>query len=132
MRKRIGALLVTMLLFALAGMIAYAADSTEYGTSGSIGAEERNPDEDDHSNWLTIRAGDIGVRIVTQDGRELIAADNYGGIYLNGDVYLNQELLEHVSSEPLYFNVANGFFYLLLVISLGLNFYCIAKIRKHK
>ena len=133
MRKRIGALLVTVLLFALAGMSAYAADSTEYGTAGSIGEEERDPDADDHSKWLTLRAGDIGVRIVTKDGWELVAVDNYGGVYLNGEVYLNQEPLEQTSSpEPAYFNVANGFFYLLLVISLGMNIYCVAKIKKRR
>lgn len=133
MRKKIGALILALLLFAMAGISAYAADSTAYGTAGSIGEEERDPDAGDHSKWLTLRAGDIGVRIVAQDGRELVAVDNYGGVYLNGDVYLNQELLEQTSSpEPAYFNVANGFFYLLLVTSLGMNIYCVAKIKKRR
>lgn len=130
--KTKGLLMIFVLLVVLLGVVpAHAADSTEYGTAGSIGAEERNPDEDDRSSWLTIRAGDYGVRIVTQDGNELIAADNHGGIYLNGDVYLNQQQLKQ-TPEPDYFNIANGFFYLLLVISLGMNLYCVVKIRRHR
>lgn len=99
----------------------------QYGTAGSINGEERNPEQDDHSNWLTIHAGDYGVRIVAQDGRELIAVDNYGGIYLNGDLYLNRNLL-----KPEIFNIANGMFYLLLVISIVLNIYCVVKVRKRR
>lgn len=129
---RFFAALAVVMAFMVLGISAYAADSTEYGTAGSIGEEERNPDVDDHSKWLTIRAGDYGVRIVTQDGMELIAADNHGGVYLNGDVYLNQQQLEQEAPEPAYFNIANGFFYLLLVISLGMNIYCVVKIHKHR
>ena len=129
---RFFAALAVVMAFMVLGISTYAADSTEYGTAGSIGEEERNPDADDHSNWLTIRAGDYGVRIVTQDGMELIAADNHGGVYLNGDVYLNQELLGQEAPAPAYFNIANGFFYLLLVVSLGMNIYCVAKIRKRR
>ena len=128
---RFFAALAVVMAFMVLGISTYAADGTEYGTAGSIGEEERNPDADDHSNWLTIRAGDYGVRIVTQDGNELIAADNHGGIYLNGDGYLNQQQLKQ-TPEPDYFNIANGFFYLLLVISLGMNLYCVVKIRRHR
>ena len=129
--KRLLMIFVLVAALALGVSPAYAEDSTEYGTAGSIGEEERNPDAEDHSNWLTIRAGDYGVRIVTQDGMELIAADNHGGVYLNGDVYLNQQQLKQ-TPEPDYFNIANGFFYLLLVISLGMNLYCVVKIRRHR
>lgn len=130
--KRLLMIFVLVAALALGVSPAYAEDSTEYGTAGSIGEEERNPDAEDHSNWLTIRAGDYGVRIVTQDGMELIAADNHGGVYLNGDVYLNRELLQQEAPEPEYFNIANGFFYLLLVISLGMNIYCVMKIHRRR
>lgn len=135
MKKTIWAFFLTLaLLLPLAAVPAYAAEDavTDYGTSGSIGEEERAPENDDHSNWLTIRAGDYGVRIVAQDGRELIAADNFGGVYLDGDVYLNQELLSEKLQEREPDRVANGFFYFLLVISIVMNIYCIVKIRKQR
>jgi len=119
---------------------ACATEQTSYGSAGIITEAERNPEEGDHSNWLTIQAGDIGVRIVSDDNKELVAVDNYGGIYLNGDVYLNGDHLDeivsssevNVASTP---NVANGFFYLLLVVSLVCNCYNgirVKKLEKHR
>ena len=131
MKKRILAFILTaVLLLPLMSVSAFAEEASEYGTSGSISEEERNPEEGDYSKWLTIRAGETGVRIVTKDGNELVAVDNFGGIYLNGDVYLNQELLSEKLQEREPDRVANGFFYFLLVLSLGMNIYCVTKIHK--
>lgn len=64
------------------------------GDSGEVYGGLRWPDFEDKREWLTLRAGTGGVRIVSNDNtRELLAIDNYGGIYLYGDLYLNNKLL---------------------------------------
>ena len=133
MKRRFLMAICAMILLILVGTgYSYAAEGSEYGTAGSVSGEECDPGDGDDSNWLTIRAGDHGVRIVDKDGNERIAVDNFGGVYLNGDVYLNQQMINQVSAaESEKFNIVNGFFYLMLIISLGLNIYCTAKINKH-
>ena len=68
------------------------------GKSGELygGARwDNNPEE-----WLTLRAGEGGVRVVSNDNTtELLAIDNYGGIYLNGDVYIRGEKLENYNCK---------------------------------
>jgi len=136
-KKRIQRLLIGLLLaISLITIPAIAAEQTVYGNAGMITEAERDPETGDHSNWLTIQAGDMGVRIVSKDNQELIAVDNFGGIYLNGDVYVKDRLLDvdvmdaAMSAKSEVPNVANGFFYLLLIVSLFFNFYNTVKIRR--
>lgn len=70
------------------------------GNSGEIYGGQRWEGTDDPNDWLTLRAGNGGIRIVSQDNtKELVAVDNYGGIYLNGDVYLNGQKLNPSNSK---------------------------------
>ncbi|CAH1059498.1 hypothetical protein [Paenibacillus pseudetheri] len=60
------------------------------GKSGEIYGGLRWTGFQHPENWLTLRAGEGGIRIASNDNtKELIAVDNNGGIYLNGDVYIN-------------------------------------------
>lgn len=60
------------------------------GKGGEIYGGKRWNETEDPNDWLTLRAGDGGIRIVSNDNtKELVAIDNYGGIYLNGDLFLN-------------------------------------------
>ncbi len=102
-----------------------AAEETTYGTAGVIMEAPRDPESADNSNWLTIQNGEAGTRIVTNESQEIIAVDNFGGIYLNGDVYLNGKLL-----DAKMFNLGNGFMYLLLVISITMNAIVLVKLKK--
>ncbi|HHS7808260.1 hypothetical protein [Pseudomonas sp. MWU12-3103b] len=64
------------------------------GVSGEIYGGRRWDGFADSKGWLSVRAGDGGFRVVSNDNtNELMAIDNYGGIYLNGDVYVNGERL---------------------------------------
>ena len=68
------------------------------GNSGEIYGGQRWNEGEDLNDWLTLRAGNGGIRIVSQDNtRELVAIDNFGGIYLNGDIYLNGKKLPDYS-----------------------------------
>jgi hypothetical protein len=60
------------------------------GASGEIYGGKRWPKETDKKQWLTLRAGEGGLRIASNDNTmEILAIDRYGGIYLTGDVYTN-------------------------------------------
>ncbi|MFD1139442.1 hypothetical protein [Paenibacillus urinalis] len=64
------------------------------GKSGEIYGGDRWNGEKEDNEWLSLRAGTGGVRVVSQDNtKEMIAVDNHGGIYLNGDVYINGKKL---------------------------------------
>lgn len=59
------------------------------GKSGEIYGGSRWGDNSDSTEWITVRMGTGGIRIVSNDNtKELVAIDNYGGIYINGDIYL--------------------------------------------
>jgi hypothetical protein len=60
------------------------------GKSGEIYGGDRWPNFADKKGWLSARLGEGGFRVVSNNNKkELIAIDNAGGIYLNGDVYVN-------------------------------------------
>jgi hypothetical protein len=62
------------------------------GRSGELYGGRRWPGFEDERNWLSMRAGTGGVRVVSHDNtKELLAIDNHGGIYLWGDLYLNDK-----------------------------------------
>ena len=105
--KRINCLFIMMIAVLLLTFPVIAAEKeneVNVGEAyGSIYGTERNPSQGDTSKWLTIQNGDSGVRIVTKDGKEIVAVDNYGGIYLNGDLYLNDSKLTTQANSPVYF-----------------------------
>ena len=62
------------------------------GQSGEIYGGDRWSGFPDEKDWLSVRLGEGGFRVVSNDNTdELIAIDNFGGIRLNGDVYINGE-----------------------------------------
>lgn len=123
-RWMMGLLSAALMLSLATGMVS-AVDESTYGTAGVITEAPRNPEGGDNSNWLTIQSEEAGTRIVTKDNREVVAVDNYGGIYLNGDVYVKGKML-----DTEIFRIGNGFMYLLLVISISMNVVILVKIKK--
>lgn len=60
------------------------------GKSGEIYGGTRWDNTANKQNWISIRNGQGGTRIVTNDNtKEILAVDNNNGIYINGDVYIN-------------------------------------------
>ena len=72
------------------------------GTSGEIYGGDRWPGFADKKGWLSARLGEGGFRVVSNNNtKELLAIDNYGGIYLNGDVYVKgKQLMTGVTNNP--------------------------------
>ena len=65
------------------------------GASGEIYGGLRWPDFEDKKNWLTLRAGEGGIRMASRDNtKEFIRVDNHGGIYLRGTVYVNGKMVD--------------------------------------
>lgn len=86
------------------------------GASGEIYGGQRWDGAEDQNGWLTLRAGEGGIRIVSNDNtKELVAIDNYGGIYLNGDVYLNGQRLSGSAAET---GVMNYAVYILCIFNV--------------
>lgn len=96
-------------------------ENSEYG---EIYGDKRNPESGDDSKWITVKPGDSGIRIVGENNNEIVAIDKFGGIYLYGDVYKNNKLVDFNSNLK-----ANGFMYLLIIISLFGNILTVIKLK---
>ena len=86
------------------------------GQSGEIYGGARWSDVEDE--WLTLRAGEGGVRVLSNDNtQELLAIDNYGGIYLNGDVYIRGERLDNQShsNNRIFYGIIGALFFLVII-----------------
>ena len=97
------------------------------GRSGEIYGGLRWPGFADKLEWLSMRLGSGGYRIVSNDNRqELMAIDNHGGIYLNGDVYLNGTRISSMPPDGGNIVIAKRWFIVaagaILVLLVALNF----------
>jgi hypothetical protein len=65
------------------------------GRSGEIYGGLRWPEFEDKKNWLTLRAGDGGIRMASRNNqKEIFRADNNGGIYFRGTIYVNGKKID--------------------------------------
>ena len=87
---------------------------------GEIYGGKRRPNFHDQGQWLTLKAGEGGLRIVSSDNtKEILAVDNFGGVYLSGDLFWNGKPVTPDMRSNWAINmllVANG----ILMISLTL------------
>lgn len=96
----------------------YAATSQE-----QIRNEKREAQYNDSNNWLTLKGSEGGVRFVTKDGKESILIDNFGGIYFNGDVFVNNKKLNDVLEKTV--NKDTMQIFMIFMISIFLIFFLI-------
>ncbi len=59
-----------------------------------LAAESSQKNSENTEEWMEIPINGRGIKIVNNDGAEIIVVDRFGGIYLNGDVYFNYEKYE--------------------------------------
>lgn len=118
-----------IVLFSVQGTV-FAEQSV---TDTNIFHSKRDEQFKDQNDWLTIKSSDGGTRIVSKDGKEIMLIDNFGGIYLNGDLFLNNQKI----NDALKSNVSNNvfktafiiLFSLVLVLFLSLLLICL-KLKK--
>lgn len=70
------------------------------GRAGEVFGGLRWPDFQDKKQWITIRAGDGGIRMQSHDNKdEIFRADNHGGIYFHGTMYVNGKKIDFSQIE---------------------------------
>ncbi|MNN35654.1 hypothetical protein D3C81_1495090 [compost metagenome] len=99
-----------------------------------IHLEKRAESPEDTREWLTVNQSEAGLRIVSNDEKKEIALiDNFGGIYLNGDLFLNNkkinDILEHNATTG-YVNTAVVSIIGLLAVSLLILIFILLKLKK--
>ncbi|MBW7452709.1 hypothetical protein ACFOLF_14830 [Paenibacillus sepulcri] len=93
----------------------FAADST----TSKIFEGKRSPEFKDNQDWLNIQSSEGGTRFITKDGsKEIMLMDNYGGTYINGDLFLNNEKI----NDKLNNTVSSGVFqtaFIVIIVLMG-------------
>ena len=105
------------------------------GKAGEIYGGIRWPKAADPGNWQSIRIGEAGLRIVSNDNmRELLTVDNSGRISLTGEVSINNQPLAARSislrawlSDPRTLILIAG----LMVLQTGISLLLIRKMARH-
>lgn len=134
MRKIWKAAVTAVLLCILCIFPAHAAEKEdevvfgENGQYGSVYGEAYTNEAGETTNWLTIKPGDRGIRIVNDENQEIITVDKYGGIYLNGEFYVNGEKYGVSGTNKGIFSPEDGFLYLMIVVCLGISIVCVKKV----
>lgn len=82
----------------------------------------------DTSEWLTLQLGGRGLRIVNDEGNDVVLVDQFGAVYINGQLCAP----DNDDSETVTSSFSFGFMYFLVIISLILGVININVIRKKK
>jgi len=62
------------------------------GRTAEMYAGHRASSPEDKREWLTLRLGEVGLIVVSDDGKsEILSVDKFGGVYINGDLYVKGE-----------------------------------------
>lgn len=117
-------ILVLLFIISFTYMLNMNSAFAETDPTNSITKGPRWSDSEDDKQWLTIKMPDGGIRIVDQKNQqEFLAIDSFGGIYLNGDIYVKGKMLgEFASSSKTSENVYNRDNVILIYISTILVF----------
>lgn len=126
---------IYLVLLGMISVISVYANDREnnmvFGESGEYGAiygAGYDPENGNTTKWLTIEPGDNGVRIIGENNEDVLMVDKYGGVYINGTLYVNGQ--EYAPASPGMFSPNDGFLYFLIITSLGVDLYLLYKIRK--
>lgn len=97
-------------------------DGQEYGTL--FGAPYS---EIDDSQWLTLELGGRGLRIVNEEGDDVVLIDQFGAVYIDGQrIHSQQQTNDSEASNTFSY----GFMYFLIMIALLLGGYNLIAKRK--
>lgn len=76
--------------------------------------------ETDDSQWLTLKLGGRGLRIVNNDNADIVLIDQFGSVYVNGQLCNADSKEEQTGVNT---NFSYGFMYFLVVVTLLLGSY---------
>lgn len=119
MKKKIA---TAFLLATLAATPVYAAEVQDFGTAGNVSVQQQPNDNGGSDDWIVVNPGESGRGVIIQDENKnaVVTVDRYGGIYVNGKLYVNGEEYG-ANSMRAAFTPVNGFLYAMVLFSLLLN-----------
>lgn len=128
----IGCILLSLMMILPTTVLAKViTDEQTYGKNGEYGSlygSDISEDNNETSKWLTYQIGERGIRIINEEQQEIVKIDKYGGIYIKGDVYLNDSNTPVDKTKST--NLSIGFLYLLIVCNFVLLFFTRYKLKK--
>ena len=120
MKKKIA---MAFLLATLAATPVYAAEVQDFGTAGNVSVQQEPNDNGGSDDWIVVSPGESGrgVKIVDENGKAVVTVDRYGGVYVDGKLYVNGKEYKEDDSMKAVFTPINGFLYAAVIFSLLLN-----------
>ena len=120
MKKKIA---MAFLLATLAATPVYAAEVQDFGTAGNVSVQQQPNDNGGSDDWIVVSPGESGrgVKIVDENGKAVVTVDRYGGVYVDGKLYVNGKEYKEDDSMKAVFTPINGFLYAAVIFSLLLN-----------
>ena len=120
MKKKIA---MAFLLATLAATPVYAAEVQDFGTAGNVSVQQQPNDNGGSDDWIVVSPGESGrgVKIVDENGKAVVSVDRYGGVYVDGKLYVNGKEYKEDDSMKATFTPINGFLYAAVLLSLLLN-----------
>jgi len=120
MKKKIA---MAFLLATLAATPVYAAEVQDFGTAGNVSVQQQPNDNGGSDDWIVVSPGESGrgVKIVDENGKAVVSVDRYGGVYVDGKLYVNGKEYKEDDSMKAVFTPINGFLYAAVIFSLLLN-----------
>lgn len=120
MKKKIA---MAFLLATLAATPVYAAEVQDFGTAGNVSVQQEPNDNGGSDDWIVVSPGESGrgVKIVDENGKAVVTVDRYGGVYVDGKLYVNGKEYKEDDSMKAAFTPINGFLYVAVIFSLLLN-----------
>jgi hypothetical protein len=120
MKKKIA---TAFLLATLAATPVYAAEVQDFGTAGNVSVQQQPNDNGGSDDWIVVNPGESGrgIKIVDENGKAVVSVDRYGGVYVDGKLYVNGKEYKEDDSMKAAFTPINGFLYVAVIFSLLLN-----------
>ena len=128
MKKKIA---MAFLLATLAATPVYAAEVQDFGTAGNVSVQQQPNDNGESDDWIVVSPGESGrgVKIVDENGKAVVSVDRYGGVYVDGKLYVNGKEYKEDSSMKAAFTPINGFLYAAVLLSLVFSLFALTKKR---
>ena len=117
MKKRIA---MAFLLATLAAAPVYAAEVQDFGTAGNVSVQQQPNDNGGSDDWIVVNPGESGrgVKIVDENGKAVVSVDRYGGVYVDGKLYVNGKEYKDDNGMKAAFTPINGFLYAAVLLSI--------------
>lgn len=108
------------LLATLAATPVYAAEVQDFGTAGNVSVQQQPNDNGGSDDWIVVNPGESGrgVKIVDENGKAVVSVDRYGGVYVDGKLYVNGKEYKDDNGMKAAFTPINGFLYAAVLLSI--------------